>query len=171
MAWKCLTFSFWLLLRRFCGSRSIEVVGRGREEQKKRKRRQHRWGWGVREPGCEGDILRTSGGPHSIALPGLTMAWCTSPLSLASRVAETDGSSPTVATGHGIFRKCLGNIELKSGGRGGRQSVLQGRPEHQSTCLERRGPRRRGVRGAQGERGILETGSPSGPDLGDRRCA
>ena len=74
MAWKCLTFSFWLLLRRFCGSRSIEVVGRGREEQKKRKKSQNRWGWGVREPGCEGDILRTSGGPRSIALPGLTMA-------------------------------------------------------------------------------------------------
>ena len=123
MAWKCLTFSFWLLLRRFCGSRSIEVVGRGREEQKKRKRRQHRWGWGVREPGCEGDILRTSGGPHSIALPGLTMAWCTSPLSLASRVAETDGSSPTVATGHGICHGISGNVLEKYRAKIGREGA------------------------------------------------
>ena len=136
--------------------------------EKKRKKSQHRWGWGVREPGCEGDILRTSGGPHSIALPGLTMAWCTSPLSRFAR-RRRHGSSTTVGYRTDGIRKCLGNIELKSG-RGG-AAVLQGRPEHQSTCLERRGPRRRGVRGAQGERGILETGSPSGPDLGDRRCA
>ena len=138
--------------------------------EKKRKKSQHRWGWGVREPGCEGDILRTSGGPHSIALPGLTMAWCTSPLSRFAR-RRRHGSSTTVG-----YRTLMASPEMswkyraKIGG-GGAAGVLQGRPEHQSTCLERRGPRRRGVRGAQGERGILETGSPSGPDLGDRRCA
>lgn len=172
MAWKCLTFSFWLLLRRFCGSSSIEVVGRGREEQKKTQETSAPMGLGGARSGLRRrhpphfrrpSLNRSSGTDHGL----MHLASLSLRASQTTRIFYHCGYRTD-----GIFRKCLGNIELKSGrGGGGRHSVLQGRPEHQSTCLERRGPRRRGVRGAQGERGILETGSPSGPDLGDRRCA
>lgn len=164
MAWKCLTFSFWLLLRRFCGSSSIEVVGRGREEQKKTQEKSAPMGLGGARAG-----LRRRHPPH-FRRPSLNRSSGTDHglvhlASLSLRASQTT----RIFYHCGLllaFRKCLGNNELKLDPRAG-----EGRPEHQSTCLERRGPRRRGVRGAQGERGILETGSPSGPDLGDRRCA
>ena len=99
--------------------------------EKKRKKSQHRWGWGVRDPGCEGDILRTSGGPHSIALPGLTMAWCTSPLSRFAR-RRRHGSSTTVG-----YRTLMASPEMswkyraKIGeGRGGRPAGAARAPEH-----------------------------------------
>ena len=123
MAWKCLTFSFWLLLRRFCGSSSIEVVGRGREEQKKTQEKSAPMGLGGARAGLRRrhpphfrrpSLNRSSGTDHGL----MHLASLSLRASQTTRIFYHCGYRTD-----GIFRKCLGNIELKLDPRAG-----EGRP-------------------------------------------